>query len=100
MDEMMVIAEIHRGIRSGIKCRIQKGEFVMDYDELIDKAVTHIGNIQARDIFLVKDLFLGTEWKSLEKRDKLGFGRHFKKFVVDGKIPDIEYFGKAENNSA
>ena len=33
-------------------------------------------------------------------REKLGFGRYFKKAVMNGCIQNVEYIGKADNNSA
>ena len=32
--------------------------------------------------------------------DRLNFGRYFKNKVLNGKIPNVSYIGKAENNSA
>ena len=72
----------------------------MDYDELLSKANEHIDTIQSDEIFFVKDLFLGTEWNELKRGDKLGFGRYFKKAVMNNSVQGVEYIGKADNNSA
>lgn len=72
----------------------------MDYNELLNKANKHIEKVQVNEIFAVKDLFYGTEWNELPRGDKLGFGRYFKKSVMNGTVPNVEYIGKADNNSA
>ena len=72
----------------------------MDYNELLNKANKHIDTIQSNEVFFVKDLFHGTEWNALERGEKLGFGRFFKKEVMNGSIQNVEYIGKADNNSA
>lgn len=72
----------------------------MDYNELLDSARTHIKNLSVGQIFFVKDLFYGTGWNGLERGEKLGFGRYFKKAVTEKTILGVEYIGKADNNSA
>lgn len=71
----------------------------MNYEELLQKAIKNIEHTPENIPFVVKELF-GTEWICLEKRDKLEFGRLFKKAVIDGNIPNVKYMGKADNNSA
>ena len=72
----------------------------MDYNELLRKAKEYIGSIRSNEVFFVKDLFHGTEWNELERGEKLGFGRYFKKAVMNGSVQEVEYIGKADNNSA
>lgn len=72
----------------------------MDYIELLSKANEHITTIQSNEVFFVKDLFHGTAWNELERGEKLGFGRYFKKAVINGFVQNVEYIGKANNNSA
>lgn len=72
----------------------------MDYNEFLTKAIAHIATIQSNEVFFVKDLFRGTEWNDLERGEKLGFGKHFKNAIMNGTIPEVEYIGKADNNSA
>ena len=72
----------------------------MNYNELLIKAIEHIDTIQSGEVFFVKDLFHGTEWNKLKRGEKLEFGRLFKKAVMDGSVPNVEYVGKADNNSA
>lgn len=72
----------------------------MDYRKLLNDASARIENIPVGQLFFVKDLFYGTEWNELEKGEKLGFGRYFKKAVNEKKIPNVQFVGKADNNSA
>lgn len=72
----------------------------MEYGYLLERAVQQIDAIAVNDKFLVKDLFVGTEWNDLEKGDKLGFGRFFKNAVIENEIPNVVFIGKAKNNSA
>lgn len=72
----------------------------MDYEEWIKIAVQTIKQLRPGDIFLLKDLFEGCKWNALPKGERLKFGGYFKKQVELKKIADVEYFGKAKNNSA
>lgn len=72
----------------------------MDYNELLDNACNHIKGLPVGQVFFVKDLFYGTGWNELERGEKLGFGRYFKKAVLNGTVSDVQFIGKAENNSA
>ena len=58
------------------------------------------GKIGANTEFLLKDLFDGVEWNSLSKGERLNFGRLFKDEVLEGRVPNVQYIGKAQNNSA
>lgn len=72
----------------------------MDYGELLNAVRAHINDIPNGQIFFVKDLFYGTSWNELEKGEKLGFGRYFKKAVLNGTVLGVQFIGKADNNSA
>ena len=72
----------------------------MNYDILINRAISKTGALQLNTTFLLKDLFEGTEWNELDKGGRLGLGRRFKNDVLDGIIPNVVYIGKAQNNSA
>lgn len=72
----------------------------MDYNELLDNACTHIKKLPVGQVFFVKDLFYGTGWNELERGEKLGFGRYFKKAVQDKTLSGVQFIGKADNNSA
>lgn len=72
----------------------------MDYNELLQKARTHIKKLSVGQVFFVKDLFCGTEWNELERGEKLWFGKYFKKAVQDKTVSGVQFIGKADNNSA
>lgn len=72
----------------------------MAYENLLEKARESINNMRSDTQFRLKELFLGTEWNDLSKGDKLNFGKTFKKDIKDGKIRNVQYIGKADNNSA
>lgn len=72
----------------------------MDYEAWLNKAVQRIATLRVGTEFVVKELFNGTDWNSLPRGDKLGFGKYFKSAVTDDKFSKVEYIGKAENNSA
>lgn len=71
----------------------------MNYDELLDNACAHIEKLSVGQVFFVKDLFYGTGWNELERGEKLGFGRYFKKAVQDKIVAGVQFIGKADNNS-
>lgn len=72
----------------------------MNCIEWIDKAKFKIKTLPTGNVFVLKDLFLGTDWKSLKVGDRLSLGRNFKNEVLDKRIENVVYIGKADNNSA
>ena len=64
------------------------------------QAISKTGETGANTAFLLKDLFDGVEWNSLSKGERLSFGRFFKDEVLEGRVPNVQYIGKAQNNSA
>ncbi len=72
----------------------------MDTKELMMEAMSVTETLPAGTVFVVKELFLGTTWNNLMKRDKLSFGRVYKNAVTQKEIPNVVYLGKADNNSA
>ena len=71
----------------------------MNYERFLEEAKEHLQEITIGKEFFVKEL-VGPEWVNLERGDKLGFGRHFKREVLDGNVPGVIFIGKAQNNSA
>lgn len=72
----------------------------MNYEEAMTQALISIGELDANSEFMVKDLFMGTQWKSFDCGSRLSIGRAFKTRVTNGQIPNVEYIGKHSNNSA
>ena len=72
----------------------------MDYEFWLEKAKVNIEKMPPTHIFLAKDLFVGSEWLTLKRGERLSFGKYFKNAVLEGEIPGVEYIGKANNNSA
>lgn len=72
----------------------------MKCDHLLAEAIANLENLKPGEKFVVKDLFVGSNWKALSRGDKLHFGRVFKNQVKEGSIPGVQYIGKAANNSA
>ena len=72
----------------------------MDYEDLFREAVDAINSVQPSQVFVLRDLFEGHNWNALAKRDRLGFGGFFKRRALQGRIPGVNYVGKASNNSA
>ena len=72
----------------------------MDYTKWTNAAISKINSIPLGTVFLLKDLFEGVEWSNLEKGERLSFGKFFKNEVLEGRIPNVSYIGKAQNNSA
>ena len=72
----------------------------MDYSNWIKRANDACDLLDKNSEFFLKDLFKGTEWKSLSVGERLSLGRCFKNEVLEKRIPNITYIGKAKNNSA
>jgi len=72
----------------------------MDYDALINQCKDAIELLPNGYVFLLKDLFIGTYWKNLDKGVRLELGRRFKLCVNRKEIPNTVYIGRADNNSA
>ena len=63
-----------------------------DVNKLLEKAIYEIEFIKAEEIFLVKDLFKGYEWKRIPRSDRLLLGTLFLNYVntVSRGIKPIE----------
>lgn len=72
----------------------------VDNDKMFEKALRTVEELPTDEVFFVKELFQTREWKLFPKGDKLGFGKYFKDKVKSGRVPNVEYCGKAANNSA
>lgn len=71
----------------------------MDYDVWINRAIMRIGELEVGKIFVLKDLFLGTEWNELLKGEKLTLGRRFKSTVENNRIPGISVIESPKGTS-
>jgi len=69
----------------------------MDSDQMLDKARKAIAKLPINETFVVKNLFIGTEWNDLSANDQRAFGRLFSRKYKEGKIKGIV---KVENNKA
>lgn len=61
----------------------------MDYEVWVNKAIMKIGELAAETTFVLKDLFTGVEWDTLERGEKTNLGRRFKANVDNKKISNI-----------
>lgn len=63
-----------------------------DVNELLERAIYEIDFVEVEEIFLVKDLFKGYEWKRIPRSDRLLLGTLFLNYVntVSGVIKPIE----------
>lgn len=53
----------------------------MDSDQMLDKARKAIAKLPINETFVVKNLFIGTEWNNLSANDQRAFGRFFFKKI-------------------
>lgn len=72
----------------------------MDINELFEKAKAQTEKIKPNTRFVVKDLFLATEWSDIPRGVRINLGKHFKNQVINDKVPNIKYVGKSQNNSS
>lgn len=56
-------------------------EEMSDVNALLEKAVKEIDFIEVGEIFLVKDLFKGYEWKRIPRSDRLLLGTLFLNYI-------------------
>lgn len=56
-------------------------EEMSDVNALLEKAVKEIDFIEVGEIFLVKDLFKGYEWKRIPRNDRLLLGTLFLNYI-------------------
>lgn len=65
---------------------------MFDVNELLERAIAEIDFVKVEEIFLVKDLFKGYEWKRIPRSDRLLLGTLFLNYVktVSGVIQPIE----------
>ena len=72
----------------------------MDYEKWINEAISKTGALPAETIFVLKDLFEGVTWNTLQNGEKRELGRQFKIKVNRNLVPNVEYYDKAQNNSS
>ena len=72
----------------------------MDYEKWLNEAISKTGALPQGTIFLLKDLFDGVNWNTLQNGERREFGRQFKIKVNRNLVPNVKYQGKADNNSA
>ena len=72
----------------------------MNYEMWIHMAISKTGNLKAGTRFVLKDLFDGIKWSELENGEKRELGRQFKIQVNHGMVPNVVFYGKAQNNSS
>lgn len=66
--------------------------------ELIAYAQTEMQNLLAGEEFMVKDLFLGYEWKRIDKGNRTRLGAAFLVFAQSAGAAQIEILGKTPQN--
>ena len=57
----------------------------MDSDQMLDKARKAIAKLPINETFVVKNLFIGTEWNDLSANDQRAFGRFFQENIKKEK---------------
>lgn len=72
----------------------------IDYEKMLEEILPKIKALSGGTVFFAKDLFEPPKWKSLRRGDKLNYGKYFKNKVKLGQVENVEYIGKADNNSA
>ena len=63
-----------------------------DVNKLLEQAISEINFVEVGEIFLVKDLFKGYEWKRIPRSDRLLLGTLFLNYinVVSKVVVSIE----------
>lgn len=72
----------------------------MNYEHMRDVAQNRIDSLNNGTVFVVKDLFLGTDWDKLSSGEKKGFGRYFSNCVKEGQITSVCRDGENKAHSA
>ena len=72
----------------------------MDYEKWINEAISKTGALPLETIFVLKDLFDGVTWNTLQNGEKRELGRQFKIKVNRNLVPNVEYYDRAQNNSS
>ena len=72
----------------------------MNYNLWLNKAKTKIESLPKGTVFVLKNLFFGSDWEKLQVGERLTLGKLFKNAVLDLEIENVAFVGKAENNSA
>ena len=72
----------------------------MDISMLLEEASAAVQKLAAEQTFEVRNLFQELRWESFTRGDRITLGKCFKNEVQDGRIPDVEYVGKKNNNHA
>ncbi len=71
----------------------------MKEDELLVQARKNLAQMKVNIPFTLREL-MGATWLSLEKGERIRFGKNFKAAVASGEIPNIRFLEKKQNNTA
>ena len=63
-------------------------------EKLLTQAIEQTTKLEFHEIFRVKDLFRGYEWKRLSRKDSFLLGRSFLRYVTEEKNVRIELVEK------
>ena len=67
----------------------------MDYRKWTEDALLKVSqNIKIGEVFILKDLFEGCVWATLNKGEPSAFGRYFSNEVNEVRIDSVVYAGK------
>lgn len=61
----------------------------MEYERWIQQAIQKINDLPAGQVFMLKDLFDGIEWSTLQRGQRHHLGRMFKNEVNQGRICNV-----------
>lgn len=61
----------------------------MDFDLCINNAISKTDKLEHGTIFILKDLFVGTDWEELSRGVRQNLGRQFKSKVIANSIKGV-----------
>lgn len=71
----------------------------MDYEKWMQKARESIQTELSHDrVFELKSLFKECEWETLEKGERISFGKYFANEVREGRIDGVKRVERGKNN--
>ncbi len=70
----------------------------MDYKKWMRKGLETLKRMESDQIFELKDLFTGSEWKQLTRGEKINFGKYFSNAVSEREVSGIIKIEKGKDN--
>lgn len=70
---------------------------IEDINKVLHIAIRRIRSVPTGDVFILRDVFTGIEWKNFDKGFRNAFGRYFLQYARRSKLIEVTEKNKAKH---